>query len=88
MLGQKAKSVDCPAIDGIIDEAEDVTGEVADKDFLDAAIIAAAKRERRRMLWPRHRHRWAHYFSVRFVNLALPRPVPMVNTPQCLRSCT
>jgi ferritin-like metal-binding protein YciE len=43
MLGQKAKSVDCPAIDGIIDEAEDVTGEVADKDVLDAAIIAAGQ---------------------------------------------
>jgi ferritin-like metal-binding protein YciE len=43
MLGQKAKSVDCPAIDGIIDEADEVTGEVADKDVLDAAIIAAAQ---------------------------------------------
>jgi ferritin-like metal-binding protein YciE len=43
MLGQKAKSVDCPAIDGLIDEAEDVTGEVDDKDVLDAAIIAAAQ---------------------------------------------
>ena len=43
MLGQKAKSVDCPAIDGIIEEAENVTGEVADKDVLDAAIIAAAQ---------------------------------------------
>jgi len=35
--------LDCPAIDGIIDEAEDVTGEVADKDVLDAAIIAAGQ---------------------------------------------
>ena len=43
MLGQKAKSVDCPAIDGIIDEAEEVSGEVADKDVLDAAIIAAGQ---------------------------------------------
>jgi ferritin-like metal-binding protein YciE len=43
MLGQKAKSVDCPAIDGIIDEADDVSGEVADKDVLDAAIIAAGQ---------------------------------------------
>jgi ferritin-like metal-binding protein YciE len=32
MLGQKAKSVNCPAIDGIIEEAEEVTGEVEDKD--------------------------------------------------------
>src|SRR4030095_9965505 len=35
LLGKKPKSVDCPAIDGIIDEAEDVTGEVEDKDVLD-----------------------------------------------------
>ena len=26
MLGQKAKSVNCPAIDGILEEAEEVTG--------------------------------------------------------------
>ena len=43
MLGTKATSVDCPAIDGIIDEAEDVSGAVADKDVLDAAIIAAGQ---------------------------------------------
>jgi len=43
MLGTKATSVDCPAIDGIIDETEDVSGEVADKDVLDAAIIAAGQ---------------------------------------------
>src|SRR5256885_14131752 len=49
MLGQNAKSVDCPAIDGIIDEAEDVSGEVADKDVLDAAIIAAGDRKSTRL---------------------------------------
>jgi ferritin-like metal-binding protein YciE len=43
MLGQKPKSVNCPAIDGIIEEAGDVTGEVDDKDVLDAAIIAAGQ---------------------------------------------
>ena len=43
MLGKKPKSVDCPAIDGIIEEAEEVTGEVEDKDVLDAAIIAAGQ---------------------------------------------
>ena len=43
MIGQKAKSVDCPAIDGILEEAEDVTGETEDKSVLDAAIIAAAQ---------------------------------------------
>jgi len=41
--GQEVKGVDCPAIDGIIDEAEDIVSEVADKDVLDAAIIAAAQ---------------------------------------------
>jgi ferritin-like metal-binding protein YciE len=43
MLGKKATSVDCPAIDGIIDEAEDVSGDVEDKNVLDAAIIAAGQ---------------------------------------------
>jgi ferritin-like metal-binding protein YciE len=43
MLGKKAKSVNCPAIDGIIEEAEEVTGEVEDKNVLDAAIIAAGQ---------------------------------------------
>jgi len=43
MLGKEPQGVDCPAIDGIIDEAEDVSGEVEDKNVLDAAIIAAAQ---------------------------------------------
>jgi ferritin-like metal-binding protein YciE len=43
MLGQNPRSVDCPAIDGIIEEAQDVTGEVDDKSVLDAAIIAAGQ---------------------------------------------
>jgi ferritin-like metal-binding protein YciE len=43
MHGAKAKAVDCPAIDGIIEEADDVTGEVADKAVLDAALINAAQ---------------------------------------------
>ena len=43
MIGQNPRSVDCPAIDGIIEEAEDVTGEVDDKSVLDAAIIAAGQ---------------------------------------------
>lgn len=41
--GKEAKGVDCPAIDGIIEEAEDVAGEVDDKQVLDAALIAAAQ---------------------------------------------
>jgi ferritin-like metal-binding protein YciE len=43
MRGQKPKSVDCPAIDGIVEEADDVISEVAQVDVLDAAIVAAAQ---------------------------------------------
>jgi ferritin-like metal-binding protein YciE len=43
LLGKEAKGADCPAIDGIIEEAEDVAGEVDDKQVLDAALIAAAQ---------------------------------------------
>ncbi len=43
MLGKSAKGVDCPAIDGIIEEANDVAGEVAEKDVLDAALLASAQ---------------------------------------------
>ena len=39
----KPKAVDCPAIDGILEEADDVSGEVDDKEVLDAAIVAAAQ---------------------------------------------
>src|SRR5918911_895911 len=31
MHGAEVKAIDCPAIDGIIEEAEDTAGEVADK---------------------------------------------------------
>jgi ferritin-like metal-binding protein YciE len=41
--GSAAKGIDCPAIDGILEEAEDVVGDVADDQVLDAAIIAAAQ---------------------------------------------
>jgi len=43
LLGQEPKGVRCPAIDGPIAEADDVAGEVADKQVLDAAIVAAAQ---------------------------------------------
>jgi ferritin-like metal-binding protein YciE len=42
-IGKKAKGVDCPAIDGIIKEANEVAGEVSDKAVLDAGLIAAAQ---------------------------------------------
>jgi ferritin-like metal-binding protein YciE len=43
LYGKQASGVDCPAMDGIIEEAEDVAGEVEDKEVLDAALIAAAQ---------------------------------------------
>ncbi|HET9902717.1 MAG TPA: DUF892 family protein, partial [Xanthobacteraceae bacterium] len=42
-LGKRPGGVDCPAIDGIIEEANDVASEVDDKQVLDAALIAAAQ---------------------------------------------
>jgi ferritin-like metal-binding protein YciE len=41
--GVKAEGVDCPAIDGIIEETDEIAGEVADKAVLDAALIAAGQ---------------------------------------------
>jgi len=43
MHGVKAKEVDCPAIDGILEEADEVSGDVGDKEVLDAALIASAQ---------------------------------------------
>ena len=43
MHGEKPRQVNCPAIDGIIEEANDIAGDVADKAVLDAALIAAAQ---------------------------------------------
>jgi ferritin-like metal-binding protein YciE len=37
------KGVTCPAIDGIIKEANELSGEVSDKTVLDAALTAAAQ---------------------------------------------
>jgi ferritin-like metal-binding protein YciE len=43
MHGAEIKAVDCPAIDGIIEEADDTASEVEDKAVLDAALINAAQ---------------------------------------------
>jgi ferritin-like metal-binding protein YciE len=37
------QGVRCPAVDGLIAEADEVAGEVADKQVLDAAIVGAAQ---------------------------------------------
>ncbi len=33
----KTKQVNCPAIGGILEEADEVSGDIADKEVLDAA---------------------------------------------------
>ena len=43
MCGEKAKGEKCPAIDGIIGEAEELMGEIKDAETLDAAMLAAAQ---------------------------------------------
>jgi ferritin-like metal-binding protein YciE len=42
-LGEQPKGVQCPAIDGLINEADEIAGEVSDKEVLDAAIVGAAQ---------------------------------------------
>jgi ferritin-like metal-binding protein YciE len=42
-LGQTPTGTDCPAMDGLIKEADNVAGEVDDKKVLDAAIIGSAQ---------------------------------------------
>ena len=41
--GVAVEGVNCPAIDGILEEADEIAGEVDDKLVLDAALIAAAQ---------------------------------------------
>ncbi|MBA3324030.1 MAG: ferritin-like domain-containing protein [Rhodobacteraceae bacterium] len=41
--GAQAKGVRCPAIDGIIEEADEIASDIADQDVLDAALIAAGQ---------------------------------------------
>jgi ferritin-like metal-binding protein YciE len=43
MHGQTAEQANCPAIDGIIKEANQISGDIGDKDVLDAALAAAAQ---------------------------------------------
>jgi ferritin-like metal-binding protein YciE len=42
-LGTRPSGTDCPAIDGLIKEANEVAGEIDDKAVLDAAIVANAQ---------------------------------------------
>ena len=43
MHGRTPKAVNCPAIDGIIAEAEEIAGDIGDSQVLDAALAAAAQ---------------------------------------------
>ena len=43
MHGVEPKTVTCPAINGIIKEADEIAGEVDNKEVLDAALITAAQ---------------------------------------------
>ncbi|MET0605898.1 MAG: ferritin-like domain-containing protein [Beijerinckiaceae bacterium] len=43
MHGKEPKAVSCPAIDGIIKEANDVAAEIEDKEVLNAALLASAQ---------------------------------------------
>jgi len=43
MHGQSVKGVTCPAINGIIAEAEEVMGDADDKEVLDAVMLASAQ---------------------------------------------
>jgi ferritin-like metal-binding protein YciE len=43
ILGHEPRGMRCPAIDGLIGEADDVAGEVEDKSVLDAAVIGFAQ---------------------------------------------
>jgi ferritin-like metal-binding protein YciE len=43
MHGHEPRGASCPAIDGIIKEANEVIGEIEDKEVCDAAMLAAAQ---------------------------------------------
>lgn len=42
-LGEEPLAVDCPAIDGIVKEANQEAGDIADTSVLDAALVANAQ---------------------------------------------
>ncbi len=42
-LGKEPKGVNCPAIDGIIKESNEISKEIGDSNVLDAALAAAAQ---------------------------------------------
>ena len=43
MCGLEPKGVDCPAIDGIVKESNEIAGDIGDQEVLDAALASAAQ---------------------------------------------
>jgi ferritin-like metal-binding protein YciE len=43
LQGDTPKGVTCPAIDGILEEADEIAGDIGDQEVLDAALAAAAQ---------------------------------------------
>ncbi|MBW3099055.1 ferritin-like domain-containing protein [Pseudohoeflea coraliihabitans] len=43
VIGKEAAGEECPAIEGIVEEAEELIGEIEDAETKDAALIAAAQ---------------------------------------------
>jgi ferritin-like metal-binding protein YciE len=43
MHGESPKAITCPAIDGILEEANEIMGDASDPEVLDAAALAAAQ---------------------------------------------
>ncbi len=43
LLDEKARGEECPAIEGLIEEAEELAKEISDEETLDAALAAAAQ---------------------------------------------
>jgi ferritin-like metal-binding protein YciE len=43
MHGESPKAVTCPAIDGILEEADEILGDASDPEVLDAAALASAQ---------------------------------------------
>ena len=42
-LGKQPEGVECPAVVGLFEEGDELAGEVADKEVLDAVIVGAAR---------------------------------------------
>lgn len=43
MHGQEAKAVNCPVIDGLVEEAQEIMSDADDPEVLDAALLSAAQ---------------------------------------------